>query len=82
LIEAVGLVDSSSRMFWKLSDLGERILNDRVSLWAAICQTELSQEREALLRAVNKVSPRAADDHGVTTSFREFCTVGPNPNVT
>ena len=59
-LERAHLVEKRSSDWWKLTDLGERVLPDPVALWAEICKQPLTPERRQVLEAVNRFSPRVS----------------------
>lgn len=56
-LAGAGLLDTRDQRWWRVSDLGERVLGNEVSLWQALAQTELTSERRQLLEVVNRRSP-------------------------
>ena len=62
-LEDTHLVAGESSTFWKATDVGEGVLQDKVALWGALCNQDLRPERQELLAVVNRLSPQAAEDY-------------------
>lgn len=52
------LVDNEHQSNWKISTLGRKIFADPINFWSEICNENLDEEEEILLKIVNKYSPQ------------------------
>ncbi len=52
------LVDNDRQSYWKISTLGRKVFADPINFWSEICNENLDDEEEILLKNVNKYSPQ------------------------
>jgi hypothetical protein len=59
----MGLVEERHHRFYKPTSAGEQVAGDKTALWQVFCDVSLKPDQEQILRAVNRLSPKSADDH-------------------
>lgn len=59
----LGLVEDRHEKFFRPTKLGEDLHVDMTPLWEVLCGETYKADQEHVLRAVNRLSPHAADDH-------------------
>jgi len=58
MLADAGLVDNKNQSDWKISTLGRKVFADPINFWSEICNENLDDEEEILLKIVNKYSPQ------------------------
>jgi hypothetical protein len=58
MLADAGLVDNKNQSDWKISTLGRKVFADPINFWSEICNENLNNEEEILLKIVNKCSPQ------------------------
>jgi hypothetical protein len=61
LLTNAGLIDERKNC-WSINLFGRKILSNPIPYWTAICNEELEQEEETILRLVNRLSPKTVEN--------------------